>query len=454
MSRSYLLMVGGDLLLAISLLMVVNVLIIGSVISPETFALIDPIQLGVMCLALLVAKYTLRLYRFYRNDKAEFQKSFMRILSATLLPITAVVFYTTNPEIHLPSGVLDLFLISFAIVQVLIFYRLFLTDNFEQDKDNVLILGAGPLAMQVTDAIAASGEQYDFCGYVLPEGTVEAERIEFPVASADEILQTVKTKNISQIVVALSERRGVLPVREMFSCKLRGVEVVDAVTFYEKTTGKLLIEHTWPGWFVFSKGFQVTRLMLYKQRVFDLVAASILLLLTLPFFPLIALAIRLESPGEVFFRQKRVGFKEELFDVIKFRTMCADAEKDSGAVWAQENDSRVTRLGCLMRKCRIDELPQLFNVLKGEMSFIGPRPERPEFVSRLSEKIPYYSRRHSVRPGLTGWAQIKYPYGASDEDALEKLRYDLYYIKNFSLRLELKIILGTIKVVLFGQGGR
>lgn len=454
MSRSYLIMVGGDLLLAISLLVVVNILIIGSVIGPELFPILDPVQLGTMCLSLLVAKYTLRLYRFYRNDKVEFKKSFMRIVTASLLPVTFFIFYVVSPDARLPAEVLELTLISFCIIQVLIFYRVFLADNIEQNKENILILGAGPLAMQVTDAIADSGEQYNFCGYVLPEKTVESERIEYPVATAGQILQTVKQNKISKIVVALSERRGVLPVREMFSCKLRGVEVVDAVTFYEKATGKLLIEHTWPGWFVFSKGFQVTKLMLMKQRVTDILAATTLLILTLPFFPLIALAIRLESPGEIFFRQQRVGFKEELFNLIKFRTMCANAEKNSGAVWAQENDSRVTRLGYWLRKCRIDELPQLFNVLKGEMSFIGPRPERPEFVSSLSEKIPYYSRRHSVRPGLTGWAQIKYPYGASEEDALEKLRYDLYYIKNFSLYLEFKIILGTIKVVLIGKGGR
>ncbi len=454
MSRAYLIMVGGDLLLVTGLLFGVNILIIGSVISPETFSIFDPVQLGVICLALLISKYTIRLYHFYRNDSNEFKKSFMRIFTASFLPVTVVSFYSLTPDVALPSGVLDIALISFALIQLLIFYRLFLVADRSENKENVLIIGAGSLAMQVTDAIADAGEKYLFCGYIQPEKAAEAEKIEYPIASSDQVLQTIRDKKISKIVVALSERRGVLPVRDMFSCKLRGVDVVDAVTFYERTTGKLLIEHTQPGWFVFSSGFQVTRLMFIKQRVTDLLASSILLLLTLPLFPIIALAIRLESPGEVFFRQQRVGFKEKPFNLIKFRTMCANAEKDSGAVWAQENDVRVTRFGGLMRKFRIDELPQLFNVLKGEMSFIGPRPERPEFVARLNAKIPYYSRRHAVRPGLTGWAQIRYPYGASEEDALEKLRYDLYFIKNFSIMLELKIILGTVKVVLFGQGGR
>jgi sugar transferase (PEP-CTERM system associated) len=447
-------MVGSDLLLAVCILVIVNILIIGSVISPETFQLFDPVQIGAICVTLLVAKYALRLYRFYRNDKAEFQKSFIRIVTASLLPVTVVMFYTINPAVHLPSGVLEISLVSFGLIQILIFYRIYLAENMKQNVDNVLILGAGSLAMQVTDAIANSGGRFNFCGYVQPEATAVAEKIEYPIASTDQILQTIRAKHISKIVIALSERRGVLPVREMFSCKLRGVDVVDAVTFYEKETGKLLIEHTRPGWFVFSDGFLVTRLMFLKQRIVDILASGTLLFLTLPLFPFIALAIRLESPGEIFFRQQRVGFRDELFDLIKFRTMCANAEKDSGAVWAQENDSRVTRLGRIMRKCRIDELPQLFNVLKGEMSFIGPRPERPEFVASLSKKIPYYSRRHSVRPGLTGWAQINYPYGASEEDALEKLRYDLYFIKNFSLLLEMRIIIGTFKVVLFGQGGR
>jgi sugar transferase (PEP-CTERM system associated) len=455
MSRSYLLMVGADFLLAITLLVIVNVLIIGTAISPETLAFVDPALLAGLCLVLLGTKYTVRLYRFYRYDKQEFSKAFMRIATATLLPVLIVVtIYSISQNIHFPPGVIDISLIVFCFIQLVIFYRVFLVGSLDQHENNVLVFGAGPLAVKIAEIVAEPDSHYNFCGFVQPEGFVAAQKSESPVESVEQILQTIKDENVSQIVVALSERRGVLPVRDMFSCKLRGVDVVDAVNFYEKSTGKLLLEHIRPGWFVFSEGFLVTRLMFMKQRIVDVLSAGILLFLTLPFFPLIALAIRLESPGDVFFRQQRVGFKEELFDLIKFRTMCDDAEKDSGAVWAQENDARVTRIGSLMRKFRIDELPQLFNVLKGEMSFIGPRPERPEFVARLNKKIPYYSRRHSVRPGLTGWAQIKYPYGASEEDATEKLRYDLYFIKNFSICLEFKIILGTFKVVLFGRGGR
>jgi sugar transferase (PEP-CTERM system associated) len=232
------------------------------------------------------------------------------------------------------------------------------------------------------------------------------------------------------------------------------VKVVDAPSFYEEVTGKLLLENITPSWFIFSHGFRITLLLRIVKRIIDVSLSLAGLLMFLPFFPLIALLIRLDSPGPVFFGQERVGENERNFTVYKFRTMRQDAESSTGAVWAQKNDPRVTRLGRFLRKCRIDEIPQLVNVLLGEMSLVGPRPERPEFVDRLKEVVPYYSERHFVKPGITGWAQVCYPYGASVEDALEKLRYDLYYTKNISLTLDLRVILKTIKVVLFGQGGR
>jgi len=455
MSRVYLTMLGRDLLLAISLFVLVNLLILGSAINSDALAPFNTLTLVTLCLLLLGTKYGLWLHRMHQPGQPRHKPSLLNVAGVALLPgVVVVVFYLLGTSLPLPDGVPELSLVVFCLIQLLLFSRQHRTESTALQRENVLVLGTGPLALQMAKTIDDSHDRYNFCGYVHPDAAHATNVAGHAVATTEQILQTVRDQNINRIVVALAERRGVLPVREMFSCKLRGVDVVDAATFYEKTTGKLLIEHTQPGWFVFSNGFLVTRLMFKKQRLVDILAAGTLLLLTLPLFPLIALAIRLESPGEIFFRQTRVGYKERLFDVIKFRTMCANAEKESGAVWARENDARVTRLGRLMRKFRIDELPQLFNVLKGEMSFIGPRPERPEFVSQLSAKIPYYSKRHSVRPGLTGWAQIKYPYGASEEDALEKLRYDLYFIKNFSIGLEMKIILGTFKVVLFGRGGR
>jgi sugar transferase (PEP-CTERM system associated) len=229
---------------------------------------------------------------------------------------------------------------------------------------------------------------------------------------------------------------------------------VDAPSFYEKMTGKLLLENITPSWFIFSDGFRITAHVRLVKRVSDVLFSLAGLILVLPFIPIIALAIRLDSPGPVFFRQIRVGEREKNFLLYKFRTMRQDAEKGSGAVWAQERDPRITRLGNFLRKSRIDEIPQLFNVLMGDMSLVGPRPERPEFIEKLKEVIPYYSERHFVKPGVTGWAQVRYPYGASIEDALEKLRYDLYYIKNLTISFDLMIILETVKVVLFRRGGR
>jgi sugar transferase (PEP-CTERM system associated) len=230
--------------------------------------------------------------------------------------------------------------------------------------------------------------------------------------------------------------------------------VVDGLSFYEEITGKLAIENINPSWFIFSDGFRLTPFMHIHKRAFDLFFAALGLLMTMPILPLLALAIRLESPGPILFRQLRVGENEKTFLLYKFRSMRQDAESATGAVWAQVNDPRVTRLGKFLRKSRLDEIPQLFNVLKGDMSFVGPRPERPEFIEKLKERIPYYGSRHCVKPGVTGWAQVSYPYGASEADALEKLRYDLYYIKNYSPSLDFLIILETVKVVLGGKGGR
>jgi sugar transferase (PEP-CTERM system associated) len=235
---------------------------------------------------------------------------------------------------------------------------------------------------------------------------------------------------------------------------LNGIQIMDAPSFFEIAQGKLMLESITPSWFIFSDGFNRTTIFSIYKRAVDIILSCIGLLITLPFFPLIALLIKLDSPGPVFFSQERVGNREKRFALYKFRTMGQDAEKGSGAVWAEKHDPRVTKLGRFFRGSRIDEIPQLINVLKGDMSFIGPRPERPEFVEKLKLVIPYYSKRHFIKPGLTGWAQVRYPYGSSVEDAFEKLRYDLFYIKNIGPFLDTLRFFETIKVVLFGLGGR
>jgi exopolysaccharide biosynthesis polyprenyl glycosylphosphotransferase len=236
--------------------------------------------------------------------------------------------------------------------------------------------------------------------------------------------------------------------------KLRGVEILDATTYFEQVKGCLLVENMQPSVFIYTHRFRMTSFMRSYKRIYDLCFSVIGLILSAPLFPVLTVLIKLDSPGPVFYKQLRVGENEVEYFVYKFRTMSQDAEKETGAIWAQKSDPRVTRIGQFLRKTRIDEIPQLINVLKGDMSFIGPRPERMAFVERLKETIPFYSTRHFVKPGVTGWAQVCYPYGASDEDALEKLRYDLYYIKNYSVFLDFKIILDTIRVVTSGFGGR
>ena len=256
------------------------------------------------------------------------------------------------------------------------------------------------------------------------------------------------------VVVALPERRGALPVRDLMLCRMRGMAVLDISAFYERAARKLYIEALTPGWFAFAPGFCLSAVRHAVKRTSDIVLSFIGLVLTLPFLPLAALCIKRDSPGSVFFLQERVGLSGRPFTLIKLRTMRPDAERETGARWAGENDPRITRTGRFLRKTRLDELPQLVNVLLGEMSLIGPRPERPEFVRELERRIPFYSERHCVKPGVTGWAQVRYRYGASVEDAAEKLRFDLYYAKNQSVLLDAEIVLRTFGIVLSGSGAR
>lgn len=271
------------------------------------------------------------------------------------------------------------------------------------------------------------------------------------LGSMKDLEEITKRYRPDVLVVALSERRGAFPIKEILDCKLQGIRVEDWPTFYEKLTGKIFIENLRPSWLIFSDGFTRNSLTRMVKRMADVLVASFGLLFALPLMLLIAICIKLDSSGPVLFRQERVGEKGKIFILYKFRTMIVDAEKESGPVWSQTLDPRTTRVGRFLRRIGMDELPQLFNVLKGDMSFVGPRPERPHFVQDLQEKIPYYAQRLVVKPGITGWAQVRYGYGSSLEDAIEKLQYDLYYIKNMSLFLDLLIILSTIHKVLFAQ---
>ncbi len=271
------------------------------------------------------------------------------------------------------------------------------------------------------------------------------------LGSMKDLEKITKKYRPDVLVVALSERRGAFPIKEILDCKLQGIRVEDWPTFYEKLTGKIFIENLRPSWLIFSDGFTRNSLTRMVKRMVDVLVATFGLLFALPLMLLIALCIKLDSAGPILFRQERVGEKGKIFTLYKFRTMIVDAEKETGPIWSQTLDPRTTRVGRFLRRIGMDELPQLFNVLKGDMSFVGPRPERPHFVRDLQEKIPYYAQRLVVKPGITGWAQVRYGYGSSIEDTIEKLQYDLYYIKNMSLFLDLLIILSTIHKVLFAQ---
>jgi sugar transferase (PEP-CTERM system associated) len=261
---------------------------------------------------------------------------------------------------------------------------------------------------------------------------------------------------VDEVVVAMEDRRRYFPLRELLECRLAGVDVTELLTFLERETGRVRLDVLNPSWLIFGPGFRRDPLRLFSARALDLIASLLILVFTLPGMLAIALAVLIEDGwrAPVFYRQARVGRGGRAFELLKFRSMRADAETDGQARWAQKDDPRVTRVGAVMRKLRIDELPQILNVLRGNMSLVGPRPERPHFVADLAQKIPYYVERHCLKPGITGWAQLCYPYGSSEQDAIEKLQYDLYYIKNNSLLFDLSILVQTVEVVFMGKGAR
>jgi sugar transferase (PEP-CTERM system associated) len=322
-------------------------------------------------------------------------------------------------------------------------------------KRRVVVLGAGPRAARLKALQQQPGSAFVVVGYV---SMSEANRV-IPEAIARDAIYNladhVVLLNASEVVLALEERRNALPLKDLLRIKTTGVHVNDISTFLERETGRVDLQSVNPSWLIFSDGFSSGRMLsgVFK-RLFDITASLLLLLIAGPVILLTALAVKLESKGPAFYRQRRVGLYGVGFDCLKLRSMRQDAEINGQAVWAEKDDPRITRIGRFIRKVRIDELPQCWSVLKGEMSFVGPRPERPQFVEDLEQQLPYYAERHMVKPGITGWAQINYPYGASIEDSRQKLEYDLYYAKNYSPFLDLLILLQTIRVVLWPEGAR
>ncbi|HEX7046961.1 MAG TPA: TIGR03013 family XrtA/PEP-CTERM system glycosyltransferase [Gammaproteobacteria bacterium] len=324
-------------------------------------------------------------------------------------------------------------------------------------RRNVVVLGAGHAARTFHDALRRRSDRrgIEIVGYLpLPgdrtNGILPAQLLH----SRTTLGRLCERNQVSEIIVASDNRRGDLPVKDLLDCRFRGITVTQAATFVERECGRIPVELAEPGWWLYHNGFADGGARRVLKRTFDLVAATLIVLPAAPLMLMCAFAIRIEDGGAVLFRQTRVGKNGREFRLVKFRSMREDAESDGVARWARRDDNRVTRVGRFLRKTRLDELPQLFNVIGGDMSLVGPRPERPEFVHELVRQIPYYEQRHAMRPGITGWAQLSYPYGASTRDALEKLKYDLYYIKNYSFAFDVAILLRTVEVVLFGKGAR
>lgn len=321
-------------------------------------------------------------------------------------------------------------------------------------RSRVLVFGTGEKALAVERALRDSDPGVQIIGFypsaLENESRVASSRL---LSRSRSLTETALERHADSIVVAVNERRGgAMPLRELLDCKLYGVKVMDLESYFEETLGQIRLDALYAGWLVFGQGFRQGFLRTAVKRCFDIFFASLLLTLALPIMAVAAVLIVLESGFPILYRQERVGLNGRLFNVIKFRSMRTDAEKDGKPRWATAKDDRVTRVGRIIRKLRIDELPQLFSVLAGDMSLVGPRPERPFFVDKLMREIPFYAVRHSIKPGLTGWAQVSYHYGASVEDSAEKLQYDLYYVKNHSLLLDLLVLLKTVGVVLTGKG--
>ena len=322
-------------------------------------------------------------------------------------------------------------------------------------EERVLIVGTGSTARMLAQQM---GTQHDFAYHLVgfvednEDGTVVRRRD--ILGHAADLDRIINSHRVDRVVVGLSDRRGRLPIDQLLRAKLSGVRVEDATTTYERLTGKILVDDLKPSWLIFSDGFRASRVTRSIKRMLDLALSILGCAIAAPLMILTALAVKLDSKGPVLYSQERVGENGRTFTLYKFRSMRADAEQAGRPVWARDKDDRVTRVGRFIRLTRLDELPQLWNVLRGDMSFVGPRPERPFFVEQLAREIPFYMERHAVKPGVTGWAQVKYRYGSSIEDAMEKLRYDLYYIKHLSVIFDLTIVLDTVKVILFGKGAK
>jgi sugar transferase (PEP-CTERM system associated) len=380
------------------------------------------------------------------------------IQSVGITSILLAIIYFLFPSVMIARWVffMSIVIILLVLVSWRLLYFLFAKSRFFSEK--VIILGSNGLAQDIVQQITARSDLNYIVSSLIVQNNGQKPSSIFqgiPIHTGfDVIPEIADAEHVTDIIIGLDEMRGILPVNELLRCKVGGINIIDGKSFYEMITGKLMVEKINPSWLIFSDGFIKSKTTRVIKRLAGFAAASFGLVLLFPLMALVAVAIKLDSPGPILFGQERLGEYEKPFTLYKFRSMKADAEEGSGPVWTSDDDPRITRVGGMIRKLRIDELPQMWNVLRGNMSFVGPRPERQFFVQKLKKKIPYYNERFSVKPGITGYAQVLYPYGASEKDALEKLKYDLYYIKNMSLVLDVIVIFKTLKIVLLGRGAR
>jgi sugar transferase (PEP-CTERM system associated) len=454
--RNLFFVLGEGILIYLSILMASHLLMRHEIGGTDYELLLRILLITIVC---QVSIYCMNLYEL--NLSNSILQITVRIIQALgLTSIVLAIIFWLFPKTVISSGI---FILSISAALILVTswryaYRILLVKGFFNQR--MILLGSGELAKNIETEIHRKPD----CGFTISLSVPEFGRDnELPSPPPENsilrngyegLCEMAGELGIHKIIVALEDKRGKLPIKELLKCRVSGIDVLEGVSFYEMITGKLIVESINPGWLIFSKGFEKSFLKKCVKRLMDLVCATVISIILAPVILLTALAIKLESKGPIFYHQERVGKNRKPYTMHKFRSMVVDAEINSGPVWAMKNDDRITRTGRIIRKVRIDEIPQLWNVIKGNMSLVGPRPERDSFVKELEKRIPYYSERFTVKPGISGWAQINYGYGESIEDAIEKLNYDLYYIKNMSGFMDVVIIFRTIKTVFFDLTGR
>jgi sugar transferase (PEP-CTERM system associated) len=407
------------------------------------------IKLFIFTAVVLLCSHWFDLYDIARlNTKGELYFRLFMVLGLLAFVMAGVSYVRPDFLLGGHSSVLGLLILTLALFGWRISYSWLV--QLPMLVERVYVLGTAERAQRLVQGLRQNPES----GVEIASWTGNLEGAVTRESVAEHLMEVVKTQKVHRVIVAMPDRRGTIPMKELLELRMQGVHIEEATSWLERISGKIEIENLNPSWLVFNEGFRRSPLFIFLRRLFSIAISLVGLILAAPLIPLIMLAIRLDSEGPVFYTQTRMGKGGRLFKVVKFRTMRLDAEFGTGPQWAGDNDPRVTRVGRFLRASRLDEIPQLWCVLKGDMAFVGPRPERPEFIELLSKEIPFYGVRHMVRPGVTGWAQIKYRYGSTVEDAREKLQYDLFYIKNASLGLDLLILFQTVKTVLLRRGAQ